>query len=373
VRERDTVPVGARGPVALLRRLGRVGAPGRADADVRRGIWRPPEPDPEPERPAVEPTFHQFASEYLEGRRGDGLSQSTLESLEWALSCHLLPHFASFRLSAITIEEIDRYRRAKTAEAERIREAVAEARRRADAIAAGKPLRDRRGAVLRPNPPRWPGKDGKPGPMLRPLSADSINKTLKILAALLDQAIEYGRIPTRDGHAPANPARGKRRRLKADRPRPVHLDGVDQLVAMLDAARELDADARTRTAGRHALVATLMFAGPRVGEAGALTVRDLDLARSRLDIGRSKTDAGVRSVDLLPVLCDVLAEHKAAHPGGLDAPLFPTATGAHRDTNNIRRRVLKPVVQRADELLAKRGQHPLPRGVTPHKLRHTFA
>ena len=28
---------------------------------------------------------------------------------------------------------------------------------------------------------------------------------------------------------------------------------------------------------------------------------------------------------------------------------------------------------RADELLADRRQHPLPRGVTPHKLRHTYA
>ncbi|HYM57751.1 MAG TPA: tyrosine-type recombinase/integrase [Solirubrobacteraceae bacterium] len=30
-------------------------------------------------------------------------------------------------------------------------------------------------------------------------------------------------------------------------------------------------------------------------------------------------------------------------------------------------------MKRAAELLAERGQHPLPRGVSPHKLRHTFA
>jgi hypothetical protein len=35
--------------------------------------------------------------------------------------------------------------------------------------------------------------------------------------------------------------------------------------------------------------------------------------------------------------------------------------------------VLKPVLSRADELLCDRGQHPFPSGVTPHKLRHTFA
>jgi integrase len=102
-------------------------------------------------------------------------------------------------------------------------------------------------------------------------------------------------------------------------------------------------------------------------------VRDLDLARARLDVGRSKTDAGMRSIDLLPVLVDVLGEHKAAHRGGLDAPLFPTATGRRRDKDDIRKRVLEPVIVRADELLAARGQHPLPAGITPHKLRHTFA
>ncbi|HYM57752.1 MAG TPA: hypothetical protein VES79_07305, partial [Solirubrobacteraceae bacterium] len=73
-----------------------------------------------------------------------------------------------------------------------------------------------------------------------------------------------------------------------------------------------------------------MFAGPRASEAGEARVRDLDLARARLEIGRSKTDAGMRSIDLLPVLRDVLAEHKAAHRGGLDDPLFPSAAGTHR-------------------------------------------
>jgi integrase len=120
------------------------------------------------------------------------------------------------------------------------------------------------------------------------------------------------------------------------------------------------------------MIATLLFAGLRASEAGNAVVRDLDLARARLDVGRSKTDAGMRSIDLLPVLRDVLAEHKASHRRGLDDPLFPTATGNHRDKDNIAKRVITPVIKRADELLAERGQHPLPAGVTAHKLRHTF-
>jgi hypothetical protein len=58
------------------------------------------------------------------------------------------------------------------------------------------------------------------------------------------------------------------------------------------------------------------------------------------------------------VLHDILGEHKAGHPGGLDDWLFPTARGGRRDKDNINKRVLKPVLKRADELLAERGKHP---------------
>jgi integrase len=307
-------------------------------ADVRRGIWPPPDPAPVAQAPVEEPRFHEFASEWLAARRSDGLAPRTLDDLEWALTLHLVPYFAGFKLSEITVAEVDRYRRAKFAESERRREA----------IAAGQPLRDGDGRVL------------------RPLGASAINKTLRHLAAVLDQAEEYG-------HVEKNAAKRRRRRLKVNRPRPVHLDGVDQMQAVLDAARELDAASDRRTSGRLAMTATLMLAGVRASEAGAMLVRDLDLGRGRLEVGRSKTDAGIRSIDVLPLLRDILSDYKAQHRGGLDDPLFTTANGTPRDKNNIARRVLRPVVEHADELLAQRGQHPLPRGVTPHKFRHTYA
>ncbi|HEY8816598.1 MAG TPA: tyrosine-type recombinase/integrase, partial [Candidatus Dormibacteraeota bacterium] len=43
------------------------------------------------------------------------------------------------------------------------------------------------------------------------------------------------------------------------------------------------------------------------------------------------------------------------------------------DRHNLRSRTLGLAIKRADELLAKRGQPSLPRGLTTHKLRHTFA
>jgi integrase len=48
-------------------------------------------------------------------------------------------------------------------------------------------------------------------------------------------------------------------------------------------------------------------------------------------------------------------------------------SGSARDRHNLRQRVVAPVVARAERLLAERGGRPLPSGITPHKLRHTFA
>src|SRR3954470_9523848 len=61
---------------------------------VRRGEWRPAA-ESEPVR-AV-PGFHQFASEWHERRKLEGLRARTLEHLRWTLTDHLLPHFARMR------------------------------------------------------------------------------------------------------------------------------------------------------------------------------------------------------------------------------------------------------------------------------------
>lgn len=286
-------------------------------ADVRRGIWRPATPEPEPViQAAVDPTFHEFASEWWAAKRHE-LRPNTIAAYESELTLHLLPFFARHRLTEITVREVDRYRQQKV-------------------------------------------REGK-------LSATYINATLTRLAQILEVAVEYELIPR-------NPASGKRRRLKAAKPRPVHLDSAEQIAAMLDAARELDAANVARTRGRRALVATLVFAGLRVSEACALRWRDVDLAAGRLTVGRAKTDAGMRDVDLLPVLRDELLAYRAERVrAGADDPVFTTATGKPRSKDNVRQRVMAPVVKRADELLAKRELQPLPQGVTAHKLRHTFA
>jgi integrase len=60
-------------------------------------------------------------------------------------------------------------------------------------------------------------------------------------------------------------------------------------------------------------------------------------------------------------------------PTGSDDSVFITATWSARSRHNLRQDVVEPVMRRADELQAQRGGQPLPLGITPHKLRHTFA
>lgn len=79
---------------------------------------------------------------------------------------------------------------------------------------------------------------------------------------------------------------------------------------------------------REAVVTTLIFAGPRAHELGAMLERDIDLANGRIMVGRSKTAAGLREIRILPILHDVLAAHKARPGGGdPDALAFPTEDG----------------------------------------------
>jgi integrase len=227
-------------------------------ADVRRGIWQPPRPQPIIEEPRAEPTFHEFASEWLETKRVEGLGDRTYEDYKWALSYHLLPYFKDHLVSHITVRDVDAYKTAKA------REGV--------------------------------------------LSANTTNKTITRLAQILELAVEYD-------HLPANPARGRRRRLKSTRPSRGFVQ-PEQLVVLLEAA----AGDKPLLEGRgRPLLATLAGAGLRIGEALELDRRDVNLARGTLTIRRAKTDAGVRVVDLTP-------------PSARNSPCGSTAAATRRRT-----------------------------------------
>lgn len=312
-------------------------------ADVRRGIWVSPKKkkrraDAEAEEEeATKTIFGPFARRLVASRKGQ-VSDNHLAFMEWALG-HLLPYFGDWPLLDIDVQAVDAYRHHKVQESEvRLR-----------AIEKRRPLRNEHDQIL------------------RPLAATSINKTIDMLQWVLSVALEYKLVAE-------NAAAGKRRRLIEPHKPPVHLDTAEQIEAMLDAAEELDRDRRFTLTERKAIVATFVLAGPRALEVGYMLWRDVDLANGRLFVGRSKTQAGLREIKMLPILRDLLAEHKAkAYRSGPDDLVFPTATGGRRDKDNLRDRVLGPIFERADEILEERGRVPLPKGLTPHKLRHTFA
>ncbi len=138
--------------------------------------------------------------------------------------------------------------------------------------------------------------------------------------------------------------------MKVNAPRRSYLDTAGQVTALLGAARELDAEARAdrQRVRRHAMIATLTFAGLRIGELLALTWDDVDLAAGRLRVGESKTDAGRRTVTIRPALRQVLIDLKAqTRPKGSEL-LFAGMTAT-----NFRRRTLAKAVERANERLAR--------------------
>ncbi|MGI8902488.1 MAG: MFS transporter [Solirubrobacteraceae bacterium] len=59
-------------------------------------------------------------------------------------------------------------------------------------------------------------------------------------------------------------------------------------------------------------------------------------------------------------------------PADMDAPAFPTRTGSRRDKDNVRTRVVAPVLLRANELRAERGEPPIRVHVTPRTFRRTY-
>jgi integrase len=56
----------------------------------------------------------------------------------------------------------------------------------------------------------------------------------------------------------------------------------------------------------------------------------------------------------------------------MDAPAFPTRTGSRRDRSNILKRIVEPVLGRANELRAGRDEPPILVHVTPHTFRRTY-
>ncbi len=350
------------------------------------------------ESPSNDMTFHEYASDWYQrrcsGELGDRLpAQATREHYLWALS-HLLDFFAQIPLTEIDKHHCQRFRGKLFGDSEELRTLIA--------------------AGARPT-----YENGQPR---KPLSLRSIRSVMVLLGQILEDAVE-------DDLRSENPARSKRLRVRVPKPKRTFLE-IDQLVALLDSAGELErtpkvnkrskltyeqaeqirariargesqralssefglstgtmsmlAQGRTYRGesgrvGWRAFCAVLGFAGPRISEVLDLHEGDLrlhDPEGSRLWIPDSKTETGIRHVELTPALRDELLAYRAekirrGYPTLAEAPLFCTAKGTRWDENNVRQNLLAPVAQLASRRLTERGLPPLLK-VTPHTLRRTY-
>jgi integrase len=204
-----------------------------------------------------------------------------------------------------------------------------------------------------------------------------------LLAQILDDAVEYGLLS-------ANPARGKRRRVKVPKAARTLLE-PDMVVDLLDVAEESERSLPPHQRyGRRAFLATLCLAGPRISELTQTTIARLDLEAGGLQLGL-KSAAGIDR-HLEQRLCRGraprprgVAVRRATRPLRGHPPALPhphrraleriehpnrllTGTAARDGKAPI-----KGVVERANEKRAAEGRMLLPTSVTPHTLRRTFA
>jgi integrase len=349
--------------------------------EVEASVWRPPPPPPL-EVSDRDPTFHEFATFWLEEHEAD-LERSTYDDYRNLLTNHLLPAFHDKRLSEIDYEAIKAYRTA------RLREGA----RRKRASEAGAPLRDRRGRPM------------------RPFGARQVNASVRLLAQVLDRAVRSQLFAL--AHHPA-----RDRDLKVKREKPIYRRYLeaDELLDVLDAALAIDQRSSPETLelakvvrqlreidrlpwkeiaarigraestaiwlsrqraggprGRRAAIAALALSGLRSQEVARLRLRHLDFTHGRIVIADGKTHGSVREVHMSPFLRKELlryvAELKLTGPDDL---LFPTRRGTPRSRQNLNRRVLAPAVERAAQARAARGDSVLPPAITPHTLRRTF-
>jgi integrase len=277
------------------------------------------------------PTFGDFAKAWLDRQEATGrLRPNTLKSYNDHLRVHCSPMFGDLPVAAITVQLVDEFVAAQ--------------------VAAGAAPR-------------------------------SVNARLAFLTSVLEAALEYDLIAR-------NPAQGRNRRIKQPTPKRVWIGRVDQIEALVIAAAGADRLRRSPRAGdveptvsvpdhtgarQRALTATLLFAGLRIGEALALRWTDVDFDGS-ISVRAAKTDAGVRTVDMLPVLRAELLQYVGwdrAHAGS-DGYVFPTLRGRANTRQYVGKR-LAVAVEDANRMLAAAGRPLLPEGITPHALRRTFA
>jgi integrase len=189
------------------------------------------------------------------------------------------------------------------------------------------------------------------------LSGSTIRGTVAALSGALRFAVRNGTIPrspTRDLERGDLPS-AKRR----SEPRYLTVDQVTNLLAMM-------------TPEFKPIAATLFYGALRIGEALALTWKDVDFDDAVIAVPGTKTEASRNTVPLLPALARELRSHRNRQAErGLDrlradALVFQTRSGSSPGRRNVLR-----AVQRAADKAGMNTDGSEPIGL--HDLRHSTA
>jgi integrase len=219
------------------------------------------------------------------------------------------------------------------------------------------------------------------GPMVRAfedqLRADRspamVRKILTSLSAILADAQERGLVAQNVARSlRTRRQRGKERhadrRQKGKLKVGAHIPTPDEIRAII-----------TQLGGRwRPMLLTAIFSGLRASELRGLRWADVDLKRGEIHvrqradrwnvIGRPKSEAGERTIPLLPMVVNALREWKLACPKGELDLAFPNGAGRVEDSSNIIQRAWIPTQIAAGVTRQGRAKYP---GL--HTLRHFYA
>lgn len=175
-----------------------------------------------------------------------------------------------------------------------------------------------------------------------------------------------------DGLVPSNPVQGLPRRPST------HNDPAEDIVRLFLTVEELDRLEHEMDPWWRLAVRVQIELGCRIGELAALRVRDVDLVDDVVhirgsmhkdgNIGRTKTRAGVRSINtLMPQTSARIAEQIKKRGQKRDDLLFTGPRGGRLDQDTYRRRKFNPAMKAAGL------GHILEKGrSSTHVLRHTL-
>lgn len=202
-----------------------------------------------------------------------------------------------------------------------------------------------------------------------------VKKVLTSLGSILSDASERG-LATRNPVRDIRSSRKGRDRRQEKRQRGKLVVGVD-----IPTRSEIKALVAALEGNWRPLLVTAIFTGMRSSEIRGLRWQDVNFKKSEIhvnqradqfkEIGPTKSEAGVRTIPVPPVVIAALREHKLRQPPGFDL-VFANPDGEPRSHANIVNKGLKPAMIRAGVTVGE-GPDIEAKYTGLHALRHFYA